>query len=144
MSNSDDDARARQHERAEIVENMLADVREDLGQQRYPTTSEELAATYADDPTELPNETESIESAFDRIDERFENPEEAYQGLVDSFEDGTYDDSQRDPGEQATWSADRVEDDRPPAEEGVDGDRQESGEQDDGGQMEAEGSEFSD
>ena len=108
MSDSDDEASRRQHDRAETVEAVLADVREDLGRQSYPTTSEELAATYGTDPAELPNETESIGSAFRRIDEQFDAPDQAYDALLESFEGGQYADARGNPGERATWSDDRA------------------------------------
>lgn len=58
-----------------------------LAEHSYPTTSEELAATYADEPLDLPNETESLGSVFDRlVDERYESVSEAreavYRGIT--------------------------------------------------------------
>jgi hypothetical protein len=123
----DDAAEARQHERAAAVEEILSEVREDLGRQGYPTTSEELAATYADTPMDLPNETESIGSAFDRLDERFQDPDEAYEALVREFEEGDLVDAYVEtPGERATWSEERVDEAREPADEGIEGERQRS------------------
>jgi hypothetical protein len=124
----DDAAEARQHERATSVEGILAEVREDLGRQSYPTTSEELATTYADSAMDLPNETESIASAFDRIDDRFEEPGEAYEALVREFEDGNLVDAdvRESPGERATWSGARVDEERAPADDGIEGERQQS------------------
>jgi hypothetical protein len=125
----DDAAEARQHERASTVEEILSEVREDLGEQSYPTTSEDLAATYGDSPTELPNETESLGSAFDRMDDRFENAEEAYEALVREFERGDAAGTAaagRTSTEQATWEGDRVDDERAPADGEIEGDRQRS------------------
>ena len=77
-----DSAKERQHERTEHVENILNRVDGLLDEDKYPTTSEELAAEYADEPLDLPNETESLGSVFDRlVDERFETPEEARELL---------------------------------------------------------------
>lgn len=85
-----DEAAERQHERTERVEEVLAGVREDLGDHTYPVNSEEVAATYADQPIDLPNETEWVESALRRIDERFEDEEAAYGALVTVFEQGEH------------------------------------------------------
>jgi len=77
-----DSAKERQHERTEHVEHILNGVDGLLDEDKYPTTSEELAAEYADEPIDLPNETESLGSVFDRlVDERFETPEEARELL---------------------------------------------------------------
>ncbi|WP_313696190.1 hypothetical protein [Halorarum halobium] len=83
-----DAAERRQHERAESVETTLEAVRADLGTHQYPVTSEDLAAYYADDPTDLPNETESLGSAFGRLDRSFADPDEAFEALVSEFEEG--------------------------------------------------------
>ena len=124
----DDAAEARQHERASTVEDILSDVREDLGRQSYPTTSEDLAATYADSPTELPNETESLGSAFDRMDDRFEDAEEAYEALLTEFErgDSAGTGAVETPADRATWSGARVDEERAPADEEIEGERQQS------------------
>lgn len=75
-------ARRRQHERTEHVENILDRADDMLGEHKYPTTSEELAVEYADQPMDLPNETESLGSVFDRlVDERFESAEDAREAL---------------------------------------------------------------
>ena len=85
----DDAAEERQHERAAAVEDVLSEIRGDLGRQSYPTNSEDLASTYADTPIDLPNETESIGSAFDRIDDRAlyriewaDEPEDLLEGIA--------------------------------------------------------------
>lgn len=77
-----ENARRRKHERTEHVENILDHTEELLGEQKYPTTSEELATEYADQPLDLPNETESLGSVFDRlVDERFDSAEEAREAV---------------------------------------------------------------
>ncbi len=77
-----ENARRRQHDRSESVEGMLSRADELLGDHKYPTTSEELATEYADEPIDLPNETESLGSVFDRlVDERFESAEEAREAM---------------------------------------------------------------
>jgi hypothetical protein len=82
VSSVQDSAERRQHERSEHVENVLDGVDGLLDEDKYPTTSEELAVEYANEPIDLPNETESLGSVFDRlVDERFETPEEAREHL---------------------------------------------------------------
>ncbi|WP_158058515.1 DUF5789 family protein [Halorussus halophilus] len=75
-------ARERQHERAEITEDLLGEAGAMLGEHKYPATSEELAAEYGDQRLDLPNETETLGSVFDRlVDERFESAEEAREAV---------------------------------------------------------------
>ncbi|AHG04523.1 hypothetical protein HALDL1_13705 [Halobacterium sp. DL1] len=77
-----DSAKRRQHERTEHVEDILNRADDFFDEDKYPVTSEELATEYADQPLDLPNETESLGSVFDRlVDERFETPEEAREAL---------------------------------------------------------------
>ena len=77
-----DSAKRRQHDRAERVEDMLNRAADMLDEHKYPTTSEELATEYADEPLDLPNETESLGSVFDRlVDERFESAADAREAL---------------------------------------------------------------
>lgn len=77
-----DNAERRQHERTEHVESILDRADDLLGRVKYPTTSEELATEYANEPIDLPNETESIGSVFDRlVDERFDSAEDAREAL---------------------------------------------------------------
>jgi hypothetical protein len=106
-----DAAQQRQHERTENVEETLAGVREDLGEQTYPVNSEQVAAMYADQPTDLPNETEWIESALSRIDESFEDEEAAYEALVTVFERGEHLEIRSDAKgpEPPYWSEERAE-----------------------------------
>jgi hypothetical protein len=90
-------ARERQHDRAETVERVLEDTGtlEDLRDHKYPVSSEELSAAYGDQSLDLPNETESLGSAFDRLDEEYDSPEEAreavYGELTGEQMDGTRD-----------------------------------------------------
>ncbi|QLG64222.1 DUF5789 family protein [Halorarum salinum] len=104
-----DAAERRQSQRAESVEDTLEAVRADLGTHQYPVNSEDLAAYYADDPTDLPNETESLGSAFGRLDRSFEDPDEAYEALVSEFEEGRLEGRDDDPGgENPTWDEGRA------------------------------------
>ena len=107
----EDEARERQHERTVHVEHILTTVREDLGNQKYPVSSEELSAYYANGPGDLPNETESIGSAFDRIDKSFEDAQEAYEAFVTEFERGQHTDIRRDAvgHEPPYWDVERAD-----------------------------------
>jgi len=76
-----DQAIERQHERTESVEETLGRVGL-LDEKKYPVTAEELAVEYSDQEIDLPNETESLGSVFDRlVDERFESPDEAREAI---------------------------------------------------------------
>ncbi len=67
----------RKSEVADHTESILDDVERDLGDLEYPVTSEELATEYADEPIDMPNETESLGSVFDRlVGEQFDSPAE--------------------------------------------------------------------
>lgn len=83
-----DAAKHRQSERADHVTAMIGDEAAGLLEDRtYPTTSEELAQEYATHPVELPNETESLGSVFDRLDdEEYTSPEEAQQAAAEAIE----------------------------------------------------------
>lgn len=79
-------ANERRHERTETVEDIAGRVGNMLEEQKYPVTSEELAMEYSDEVMDLPNETESVGSVFDRIvDERFESPDEAREALLNEL-----------------------------------------------------------
>ena len=65
-------AEQRQADRADHTESIFDAVERDL---EYPVTSEELATEYATEPIDIPNETESIGSVFDRlVDEQYDSP----------------------------------------------------------------------
>jgi hypothetical protein len=77
-------ARERQHERAQHTEDILDDLDALLREQKYPVTTEELARTYADQEIDVPNETESLGSALDRLagrDEQFASVDEAREAI---------------------------------------------------------------
>ena len=76
-----DRARDRQHERAEHVESILDDVEADVRDRKYPIRSEELATEYADQPLDMPNETESMGDVFRRLDEEYDSPAELREAL---------------------------------------------------------------
>lgn len=68
----------RKNERAHATEAILADVEDRLGDVEYPVSGEELATEYGLDAIDLPNETESMGSVFDRLaNEEFDSVAEA-------------------------------------------------------------------
>ncbi|RZV11131.1 hypothetical protein BDK88_2367 [Natrinema hispanicum] len=70
-----DRAEQRQADRADHTESIFANVERDLGNLEYPVTSEELATEYATEPIDIPNETESLGSVFDRLaGEQYDSP----------------------------------------------------------------------
>ncbi len=85
-----DAARDRQSERADHVTEMIGDEAAGLLEDRtYPTTSEELADEYAIEAVDLPNETESLSSVFDRLpDEEYTTATEAQQAAARALADG--------------------------------------------------------
>lgn len=80
-------ARERQRDRAESAESAAADeVADMLSEHKFPTTSEEIAADYGDEMIEMPNETESVGSVFDRLEgERYEDADEAREALYNEL-----------------------------------------------------------
>ncbi|EMA39910.1 DUF5789 family protein [Halococcus hamelinensis] len=80
--NSDmSDARDRQRNRAEHVENILDEVEADVRDRKYPVGSEDLATEYADQPIDMPNETESMGDVFRRLDDEYDTPEGVREAL---------------------------------------------------------------
>ena len=106
-----DAAEERRRERTDHVEDTLAAVREDLGDEKYPVSSEDLAATYADQAIDLPNETETLGSVFDRLDEQFADEREAYEAVATELEaEERFPVDAEAAGEPPpTWSAERAE-----------------------------------
>lgn len=80
-----DRAADRQRDRAERVERIVGEFESELDDQSYPVSSAELGAAYADQPIDLPNETESIGDAFDRLDEEYASSAEAREALYAEF-----------------------------------------------------------
>ncbi|MFB6137127.1 MAG: hypothetical protein ABEJ42_02140 [Halobacteriaceae archaeon] len=77
---------ARQHDRAARVESIL-DATECLfeREQKYPSSTDELAVEYADQEIDLPNETEALGDVFDRLGEEFDSPLEAREAVLDEL-----------------------------------------------------------
>lgn len=77
-----DRAEQRKSRRADVTESILEDVERHLGDLEYPVTSEEIAAEYGNEPIDMPNETESLGSVFDRLaGEQFDDPEEVREAV---------------------------------------------------------------
>jgi len=77
-----DRAEKRKSNRAKTTESILEDAERHLGEIEYPVRGEELASEYATTPIDMPNETESLGSVFDRLaDEAFESPEEVREAV---------------------------------------------------------------
>ncbi|MFC6718689.1 hypothetical protein ACFQGT_15640 [Natrialbaceae archaeon GCM10025810] len=75
-------AERRKNARAEKTESILEDVERHLGELEYPVQSEEIATEYGDEPIDMPNETESLGSVFDRLaGEEFDSPEEVREAV---------------------------------------------------------------
>lgn len=59
---------------------------------KYPVRREELATRYADHEMDLPNETESLGSVFDRLtDRRYESAVEAREAVLDELTGAEHD-----------------------------------------------------
>ena len=72
----------RKAERADTTESILADVEQHLGELEYPVTGEELSQEYALGEMDLPNESESLGSALDRlVNEEFASADEAREAI---------------------------------------------------------------
>jgi hypothetical protein len=87
-----DAARERQHERTQRTEDVLGDLDalvDAVGREhKFPVSSEEVHRTYADRESDLPNETESLGSALDRLagrDERFASVDEAREAILNEI-----------------------------------------------------------
>ncbi|ELZ05365.1 hypothetical protein C482_02406 [Natrialba chahannaoensis JCM 10990] len=77
-----DRAEQRKSRRADTAESVLKDVERHLGQLEYPVTGEEIATEYGSDPIDMPNETGSLGSVFDRLaTEEFENGAAAREAI---------------------------------------------------------------
>lgn len=77
-----DRAERRKSRRAERTESILDDVERHLGEIEYPITSEEIASEYGSEPIDMPNETETLGSVFDRLaGEEFDSPEEVREAV---------------------------------------------------------------
>ena len=75
----------RKHEHVEAVEEILDAVDPALEEHAYPVNSEDLSAQYGETVLELPNETESLGSVFDRLeDDEYDSPMAAKEAVLDA------------------------------------------------------------
>ncbi|WP_224270079.1 hypothetical protein [Haloprofundus salinisoli] len=76
-------SRQRKDERADTVENIMAEVDRHLEGQKFPVRGEEIAEMYGQEGTDLANETESMGSVFDRLeqDEEYESAQEVREAV---------------------------------------------------------------
>ncbi|QCJ47378.1 hypothetical protein [Haloprofundus sp. MHR1] len=76
-------SRQRKDERADTVENIMDEMDRHLEGQKFPVRGEELAEEYGGQPDDMPNETESLGSVFDRLgqDEEYESAEEVREAV---------------------------------------------------------------
>lgn len=80
------EAAARDRDRTERIEELLIEVEEELEDPKYPVAGEEVAAAYARQATDLPDETESLGDAFDRLtDEEYATPAEVKEALYNAL-----------------------------------------------------------
>jgi hypothetical protein len=94
-----DRAEQRKSQRADETESILEDVERHLGELEYPITSEEIAAEYGNEPIDMPNETESLGSVFDRLaGEEFDTPEEAREAVYGELTGEAGDTNEANPG----------------------------------------------
>ena len=85
-------ARERKREHAEAVEEILDAVDPALEEHAYPVNREALAAQYGETVLELPNETESLGSVFDRLaDDEYGSAMEAKEAVVHDVSGATLD-----------------------------------------------------
>ncbi|MEY7851324.1 hypothetical protein AB7C87_19240 [Natrarchaeobius sp. A-rgal3] len=82
VDRAQDRAERRKRRRADHAESILEDVERHLGELEYPVRSEEIAAEYGNEPIDMPNETESLGSVFDRLaGEEYDSPAQAREAI---------------------------------------------------------------
>lgn len=118
-----EEAAQRERERAEHTEETLAAVAAVVGRSSYPTNPSELNETYSDTRGDLPNETESVGDAFDRMasDEEYETEEEAREAILAELEG----ESAAGPGDRAEYRSDEELNTRESEREADEGAREE-------------------
>ena len=83
MGDPQESSKDRQHEHAEAVEEILDSIDPALEEHAYPVNSEDLSARYAESVEGLPNETESLGSVFDRLeDDEYDSPMEVKEAVL--------------------------------------------------------------
>ena len=91
-------AKDRQADRADGAESVLEGLEERFDDEAYPISSEELAVEYGSDPIDIPNETESLGSVFDRlVDEEYDSPEAVREAVYGEITGGAGDRTEANP-----------------------------------------------
>lgn len=78
-------AAARQRERHERQEEILAEFEEVVDDVKFPSNSAELRAEYRTDPDEVVAEEESLGSVLDRLDDEYEDEISAREAVLEEF-----------------------------------------------------------
>jgi hypothetical protein len=93
-----DRAAQRKSRRADEAESILEDVERHLDELEYPVTSEVIAAEYGSEPIDMPNETESLGSVFDRlVGKEYDSPEEVREAVYGELTGEAGDDREANP-----------------------------------------------
>ena len=128
MTDPQDPSAGRQRSHAESVERILREVDAEMDEHAYPVRREDLAAYYGDATLDLPNETESLGDAFDRLSEtEYETAREIKRAVVGAVADNeevtaeSFDleefDVRRDGEDRLGSTADRLEAPESPVDE---------------------------
>lgn len=80
-----DRAEQRQHERAERQERIFEHFEAILDDVKYPVSTDELQAEFRDAPDEVVNESESLGSALDRLDDQYDDADEAREAVMEAL-----------------------------------------------------------
>lgn len=92
MGDPQESSRERKHDRVEAVESVLDSIDPALEEHAYPVNSEDLSAQYGETVLELPNETESLGSVFDRLeDDEYDSAMAAKEAVLRSVSDASPD-----------------------------------------------------
>ena len=90
MGDPQESANERRHEHVEAVEAILDSVDPALEEHAYPVNSEDLSAQYAESVEGLPNETESLGSVFDRLeDDEYDSPMAVKEAVLREVSDAS-------------------------------------------------------
>lgn len=92
MGDPQESSRERKREHEEAVESILDSVDPALEEHAYPVNREDLSAQYGETVLELPNETESLGSVFDRLeDDEYDSPMEVKEAVLRSVSEASPD-----------------------------------------------------
>lgn len=80
-----DRAEQRKHDRAERQERIFEHFEAILDDVSYPVSSRELKAEFRDAPDEVVGEDESLGSALDRLDDQYDDADEAREAVMEAL-----------------------------------------------------------